>query len=244
MRNMAKLTAVLLLLAAGPVLWPLLKKSPQEKFLHSRELATQRLAEHLARTLPGQRALVVSNPFARAKGGAILAQEEAGLRGLRQGFAKQIVLEAVVFPELKPAAQQAPESMELPPDATTPLSFMVTEDAFDKLAGQHPSCKLMVSLIGLPAELNRVELWQPASPVKFALLLPDLRVVGDTEAVRRAVQSGKITAMVCQRPEIAGPGASVGAEFDRQFLLVSAANIDEVLRRFPKLFGAALPETP
>ena len=151
MKNFAKLAAILLLLVAGPALWLFLKKSPQEKALHSRELATRRLAEHLARTLPGQRALVVSNPFAQARGGAILAQEEAGLRGLRQGFGKQIEIEAVVFPELKPAAQQAPESIELPPDATTPLSFMVTEDAFDKLAGQHPACKLMVSLIGLPS---------------------------------------------------------------------------------------------
>jgi hypothetical protein len=243
MKNFAKLAAILLLLVAGPALWLFLKKSPQEKALHSRELATRRLAEHLARTLPGQRALVLSNPFAQARGGAILAQEEAGLRGLHQGFGKQIEIEAVVFPELKPEAQQAPESIELPPDATTPLSFMVTEAAFDKLAGQHPSCKLIVSLIGLPAELNRVELWQPASPVKFALLLPDLRVVGDTEAVRRAVKSGKITAMICQRPD-AGGREVTGTEFDRQFLLVTAENIDEVLRRFPKLFGAALPEAP
>ena len=244
MKDLAKLAAVLLLLAAGPALWFLLKKSPQEKALHSRALATQRLAEHLARTLPGHRALVVSNPFAQAKGGAILAQEEAGVRGLRKGFAKRIALDAVVFPELTPAAQQAPQTIELPPGATTPLSFMVTEDAFDKLAGQHPSCNLIVSLIGLPAELNKVEVWQLASPMKFALLLPDLRVVGDTEAVRRAVQSGKIAAMVCQRPEVAGAGASAGTEFDQQFLLVSAENIDEVLRRFPRLFGAASPEAP
>lgn len=243
MKDLAKLATVLLLIVAGPAIWLLSKNSPQANAVHSRELATQRLAEYLAQTLPGQRALIVSNPFAQSRGGMILEQEEAEVRGLRHGFAGQIEIEAVVVPQLKPAALQSPQSFELPPDATTPLSFMIEEGAFDQLAGQHSACKLIVSLIGLPADLNRVELWLPANPVKFGLLLPDLRVVGDKEAVRRAVKSGKIAAMICQRPD-ASATDSAKTQFDRQFLLVNAENIDDVLGRFPKLCGAGLRTTP
>ena len=61
--------------------------------------------------------------------------------------------------------------------------------------------------------------------------------------MRVASTSGKITAMICQRPD-AGERGVTGTEFDRQFLLVTAENIDEVLRRFPKLFGVAMPDAP
>src|SRR6185369_6935232 len=119
----------------------------------------------LAGRFPGARALIISNPFAQTKGvgGNVKAYEEAGVRGLRRGFGSKIAIDA---------------------DTTTPMSYLVAPDAFDKIAKQHPSCSLLVSLIGLPADLSKVELWQATDGPKLALLLPDLRMVGDAAAVR------------------------------------------------------------
>jgi hypothetical protein len=235
---------ILFLALAGVAvgLWFLLKRGPQEDALRSRALATRGLAESLAGRYAGHRALVVSNPFTRQTGRAegIYAQEKAGLRGLAEGFQGKVTLEAVVFPELKPEAAQNPRAMILDPSSPTPLSFLVADGAFDKLAREHPHCDLIVSLIGLPAELRRVEAWRQDSPVKFALLFPDLRLMGGRTALREAMQREKLAALVLPKPNAPSEQTPLGAdhknEFDKRFVLVTADNLEQAMQRWPQLF--------
>src|SRR5262245_55644406 len=196
------LLVVLLVGAAFAAGWAVLKKTPEQRAFLSRELATEGLADYLAQKYPGQRALIISNPYTQQRGleKGIYDQEEAGVRGLRKGFAGKVVLEAVAFPELKSAAQADPRAVEIAPGSTTPLSFMVAEDAFDKLARQHANCDIIISLIGLPANLGRVEAWSTPGKPKFALLLPDLRMVGDGAAVQHAMKTEKLAAFVLNKP--------------------------------------------
>ena len=229
------------ILLAG-ALWFFLRPDPHQDALGARALATRGLAEHLARTFPGQRALVLANSFSREKGMArgTVDMEEAGLRGLRAGFGQRVVLEAVAFPELKPGALENPRALLMDGATTTPLSYLVTDEAFDQLARQHPACELIVSLIGLPAELERVECWRAPGRPWFALLLPDLRIIGDAAAVRSAMQSGKLAAFVCPRPGASDTPVSMGedfaAAFEKRFVLVTAANLDQVIQTHPNLF--------
>ena len=95
----------------------------------------------------------------------------------------------------------------------------------------------MISLVGLPAALKEVRCWQNEKP-KFALLLPDLRFVGNAAAIQRAVQNGKLAAFVLAKPgapdsraALKGPG-----EFDQRFILVTRENIDGVIADYPQLF--------
>jgi len=180
------------LVAAAFGAWFWLKPNPHADALRVRELATRSLAEFLARTHPGKRALIVSNPFTQQTGTAkaILETEQAGVRGLREGFGPKVTVAAVVFPELKPEAWENPRDLLNDADTTTPLSYLVAPEAFDKLARQHPDCELIVSLIGLPVELSRCEVWNVPGPPRFALLLPDLRMVGDAAAVQQALRVG------------------------------------------------------
>jgi hypothetical protein len=232
----------LLLVAVAYGLWFALKPDPEGNALRTREFATRGLAEHLARTQPGKRALVISNPFTQRKGTArgILQMEEAGIRGLRKGFAGKVTMGEVVFPELKPGALENPRAQITDADTTTPLSYLVATDGFDKLARQHADCEILVSLIGLPAELNECEAWKSPGAPRFALLLPDLRVLGDTAAVQAAVKSGKLAAFVVRKPgapdDGAPPGRDFKSEFEKRFVLVTAENVDQVLQTHPGLF--------
>ena len=126
---------------------------------------------------------------------------------------------------------------------TTPLSFMVAEGSFDKIANEHPGCEIIVSLIGLPADLEQLKIWEPTDPHCFAMLLPDLRIVGDLPAVRRAIEAKKIIAFVLNKhgapPEQASFTGSWKTEFDRRFLLVTSENFDEMVRQYPQLFELA-----
>lgn len=230
-----KVVLYLVVLLVGVSFWMVMRKGPMEGALQTRELATRVLAEELAQQYPGSSALVISNPFAEQKlvRRNIRAVEDAGIRGLQAGFGDQVTLKEVVYPE----AMSDPRSVYIP-DTTTPLSYLIAEDAFDRLAEANPECDLLVSLIGLPAQLDKVELWSRPGPPRLALLLPDLRMVPSADHLRQAMNSGKLSAFV-----LAKPGAARGPvqkddrqEFDRHFLLVTATNLNSVLTTYPGLF--------
>ena len=221
--------------------WTLARPTPYRNSLRARELATWGLADHLAAAFPGERALVFSNPFSQRKGTAkeIVAAETAGLRGLKRGFAAKVSLAAVVFPELRPNALDHPRSWFIDRETTTPLSYLVAPEAFDAAVAQHPDCRLVVSLIGLPVGLERIRCWQEPGGPHFALLWPDLRIIGNAAAVEQALRGGKLAAFVLPKPGAVSADAPLhGAnetEFARRYVLVTRSNFGQVLQTFPGL---------
>jgi hypothetical protein len=145
----------------------------------------------------------------------------------------------VAYPELMAAARDDPHAVFIGDGATTPLSFLVTFDSFDTLAAKFPECDLMISLIGLPAELEAVQCWHTPGKPAFALLLPDLQLIGVAE-IRRAVKEGKLVAFVLNKPGAVDSRNPVSrdwkAEFDKRYLLVTAENIEETISSYPQLF--------
>ena len=237
-RAIPLIIGALVLVTAG--VWYVLRSEPRGYALVARELAMRRLGEYLTQKFPGQRALLISNPFTQNANTAsdIVAMEKAGIDGFKKGISDKLVLEAIAFPELKPEARTNPRAVFIDGETTTPLSFLVGPDAFDKLAGQHPRASLFVSLIGLPANVKELQCWQEEKP-KFVLLLPDLRFVGNATAVKQSLQKGKIVAMVLPKP--GAPSVHHGVsktDFDRLFILVTADNIEQTMLDHPQLFPA------
>jgi hypothetical protein len=206
--------------------------------LGQRELATLFLGQHLAEHCPGRNVLVLSNPFSQKKDQPrhVYQFEKAGLNGLRRGVGASVKIEAVVFPELKPEFFQNPALVFIDPATTTPLSYLVAEDALDKIAKEHPAADIYVSLIGLPVHIRKTEAWKQKH---FALLLPDLRFVGDRATIVQAVKSRTLEAMILNKPgappEDQPLGRDLAMEFDRRFLLITAETIDAALKSFPNL---------
>jgi hypothetical protein len=210
--------------------------------LGQRELATQVLGHYLAQHCAGSKAIVMSNPFTQTSGqpSEVYQYEKAGLRGLRRGLGGAVTLEAVVFPELRPECQQDLASVYIDPATTTPLSYLVAPGALDAIVQKYPQARIIVSLIGLPVDLRDSRTWTKAGDKTFALLLPDLRMVGRQEEVRQAVLRRQIMAMVLNKP--GGPaedqplGGDLKMEFDRRYLLVTSENVDSLLKLYPRLF--------
>lgn len=233
----------ILLLAAVAAGWFFTRPGAVGTTLRVREIAARGLAGEVVRSqASGTKVLVLSNPFTQrpevAK--AIDEMEKAGMAGLIDGLKGKLPLEAVAFPELKPEAVQNPAAVLTGIETTTPLSFLIAPDAFDKAIQQHPDCNLVISLIGLPGDLATCGAWKASSPVKFALLLPDFRSITDSATIVQAVKSGKLVAFVLPKP--GSPDNNVPAnadwqsEFDRRFVLVSAANVEQVLHGAKNLF--------
>ncbi len=240
MNRHAALVAVLLVLGvAGAAGWWFFQRvgPAWRPALDSREVATRVLGEHLARVFPGAKALVIGNPFTLRSGQdpEIYAFEKAGIRGLELGFGGPGAIR-VVYPELHKEFLERPASVYVDPRTTTPLSYLVADGEFDRLAKANPGYDLIVSLIGLPLGIGESEVWLTTTTKPFfGLLLPDWRIIGGPEAVQQAVKSGKIAAAVINRRGAsaeadADAGADYHAEFERRFVLVTKENIDNLLR--------------
>jgi hypothetical protein len=200
--------------------------SPKSAALGARVDAMELLGAQIAKLCPKDNVLVFSNPFTKETGymDEKSRYERAGLRGLRKGLGTRSSV-VVVFPEIRPDYLADPQSVIIPPDSSTPLSFLVRASSVSQLADAHPECRVIVSLIGLPVGIERLRIWNEEDPRCFALLLPDLRVIGPPAEAREAFQRGKILAAVVEDLQTGDP------------LIVTRENVADVLTRQPKALG-------
>jgi hypothetical protein len=206
----------------GLGIWYFSRNEEQSRAFQERQIATRVLAEYLAKKFPTERVLVISNPFTELGASSdIKDMEKAGINGLREGFGEKVTLK-VVLPELKPEARSNPRALLKNPETPTPLSYLVADDALDKLVNANPTFELVVSLIGLPAALDKVQCWQKSGKPSFALLLPDLSFIGDLAEIQTAFKSGKLAAFVSLRQPTTLPQADVPPKFGEHFVLVTA----------------------
>ncbi len=207
-----------------------------------RELALQQLGAVISLEEPQARVLVVGNPFAARAGAddAIRQAEAASLRGLQRGLGPGAKYLGVGLPALRPEAERDPSAVSLPPGATTPLSFFTTAGAWDRLREAYPESTVWVSLIGFPADLAETRAWtDPAGP-RWALYLPDLRMVGSRAAIRTAFESRRLLALVILRPGAPAEAEPMAAdprqEFERRYLLATRETFEALADRWPQLF--------
>jgi len=203
--------------------------------LSQREIATRVLAEYVGKTARPKSVVIISNPFSQNPGrpAEVYAFQKASETGLRKGFGPNVEIK-VVFPKLKPEAERDANAVSIDPTVTTPLSYLVAENAFDEIAREHPESEIFVSLIGLPVNSASSAFWLKPGPPRLALLLPDFKVLVDPNAVRAAFKSGKIVAAVIPKPGVLLPDGATSSdykgEFDKRFILVTSDNIDQSLR--------------
>ncbi len=203
-------------------------RTPSEyaQHLDSKQDGLRMLAEFLSKELPGENVLVISNPFVLRPDASdkIKDHDTAGFEGLKSGFPQGIQLEKV-YPEISEAYQRNPAAVYIPPNSSTPLSFLVEGPSFDALADAHPNHKIMVSLIGLPAGVKKLKVWKNDHPARFAFLRPDFRILGSRSELIGQFESGKILAALIDDKTTGSP------------LVVTKSNIQDVLKEQPKSLG-------
>ena len=194
--------------------------------LGGRQHGMEKLGVQIAKLRPHSKVLVLSNPFAKESGflNEKSRYERVGLRGLAKGLGGGSTVK-VVFPEIRPEYFTNPQSVIIPPDSRTPLSFLMQPDSVDRLAEEHPECHVIVSLIGLPAEVQSLKVWDEKDPRCFALLLPDLRLIGGPSDVVGAFERGKLLAAVFEDAQSGDP------------LIVTKDNIAQMLEQRPQILG-------
>ena len=204
----------------------------QELAVNDRSQATAMIGQHLAEHFPAEKILLVSNPFTLEKGRdpSVYAFEEAGIAGLKTGIGKGLEIEAIGYPKLDDEYFRSPATFPVDPFSSTPLSSVMQEESFDMLAQQHPDCGVIVSLIGLPIAIAKSDVWRQATSPTFALLLPDLTMLGSIDNVTGAFESGKISCAVVPNPTRAETSAD-------DYTLITRDNVSETVSKHPEVFG-------
>jgi len=200
--------------------------SQKDAALVAQERAMKALGERIAKLKPQCQVLVLSNPFTKDAGylDAKAQCERAAVSALRKGLGRHAAV-TVVSPDIRAEYYTNRQSLVFPPECRTPLSFAIQPASVDLLADAHPECRVIVSLIGLPSGVERLRIWSEKDPRCFALLLPDLSVLGPPEKAMEAFESGKLLATADRDATSGDP------------LIVTRENFAEVLQLQPKALG-------
>jgi hypothetical protein len=198
---------------------------------NERSDAARLLGEALAKQFPGGRAVIIGNPYIAEdeRPGPLKAEQVAGIKGLKKGFRGEIDILDVVTPAMRDGAMINPRSLYYDPTSTTPLSYLMAPDAFDVVAREHPQATILISLVGMAWEPQKLNLWKADDGPAIGLLLPDLRVIGTTEQVRQAFQSGRIAAAVLANPR--------GENSNEPYLVATQDSIDALIREYPAILN-------
>ncbi len=225
-RRIIVLACSLVVVVIGAIALLTRNSGPKSAALAAREHAMEALGACIARLRPQCQVLVLCNPFAKDAGylDTKTQYERVALSGLRKGLGRRVPV-TTVFPEIRAEYYTDRQSLFLPPECRTPLSFAIKPASVDQLAEAHPQCRVIVSLIGLPSGVEQLRIWSDKDPRCFALLLPDLRVLGPPVKAREAFQTGKLLAAVDQDAASGDP------------LIVTRDNIEVVLQRQPQALG-------
>jgi len=214
----------------------------QRQALSRRELVLAELTQAAIRAVPRAGVLVIGNPFVQASGAdpGLRAVEEASVRGVERGIGTSGArFLGVVQPALREEAMRDPTSVLIPPGATTPLSFLTEKGSWDGIRAGNHGANLWISLVGVPTDLTETKAWRDPEGPRLALFLPDLRLMGGRDAVRSAMQSGRLVALVLGRPGAPPESEPIQAnhreEFERRYLLVTRETWASVVEAWPML---------
>ena len=225
----------LLALIAAPILFYGSKMFQEKREpLSQRQIATRVMAEYLKQKIAPKKVLILSNPYTQRKGGSggISSFQEAGEKGLQEGFGKNVQLKAV-YPRLRAEALQGAYSELVDPQSATPLSFLTATESWVELYQANPGYDLAVSLIGVPLTYRELRKNPLFEKTPLALLLPDWRMIGQNADIRSEFASGRIAAAVINRPGAnleTPPSSDYKKEFERLYLLVTPENAAQIFK--------------
>jgi len=187
------------------------------------------LGEHIAKTRPGARALIIVD--SKDNGSAII---KAGLEGLLKGLGDSVAA-SVDSPDFAPNNEQASaENIKISPEKMIFLMKKSKAESFDNLISKYSDCNVIISLIGLPENPEAMALWQIEPENRPYIALLRSRV----EKYRDAIMLGAINAAVTNKPgEPPRNKAKNNLEaFENRYLLITPENLPEIETKYPEMF--------
>ena len=177
---------------------------------------TYTLGKHLSHTMPGAKVLVVTSTIRKDN-----EFQQAKIKALKEGLSPATT--DVVFEALAGNNHEG-----------------VTAADMNKLFAKHKDCDLIITLIGLPFDMEKMKIWNQF--LKDKKKTPKLAIISeDIFALGAFIQSGLIVGAVVLNPKyrpIENPPvpANYDEAFKKRYLLITPKNVAAMSKKYPKLF--------
>jgi hypothetical protein len=194
--------------------------------------STRILGRHLADLAPAGKALVIveqpTHPLT-------LKPLLDGLsEGLAEGLGKAATIAAIDAPDLSSTAGTMEDGNNAVGGIGT-LEESLCAAHLDDLIAKHPDCRLVVSMIGMPADYSDMAIWteDPAQRPIVAVAL------GDVPMLKNALLGQAIHAVVLPHanPTSEAPSSDPQDVFDQRYLLATPENVEELAAEHENLFN-------
>ena len=192
------------------------------------------LGKQLAEKASGAKTLIIAEK-ARAND----TRTPELLQAFKDGAAGKLKIAAtatptVTWPEGK---QPKPEEMDM-----MPMNEMLKAKDYNDVISKYPDCNLIVSFIGLPNDVQNLNVWS-MPPDK----MPKLGLINcNYQNLKTAIQSGAVLAVVGINPtakfdEQPAPKEQKAA-FDRRYILITPENVVQIAETYKNMFEAEKPK--
>ncbi len=217
---------MLIVLVVGQIISAL--RTPQkerdliiENELQSNEYVMEYLGDYLGANFPGHKLLLIT----RSQSPASKQLHERMKNGLTRGINDRLTIMAQEAPPL-PAVSGEDDELD-----------RYNAEWFDAMIKLHPECNLVLTLIGLPHDIDAMKFWDLDTSIRPKLVV----AFGAVYELYHAVKSDHVAALVANKPsyqlDLDDPTKlNPMIVFNRQYLLVNKNNIDQVAQENPGLF--------
>ena len=189
--------------------------------------STYVLGKYLAKTRPNAKVLVIIGPKSEYN-----KRQEIQIDALKKGFGSAITNIKIDSPKLK--QQLGPNGKPIP-DLMLPMVDMMKAEDFNKLIAENKSCNLIITLIGLPMDADKLKIWgQFAQDPKKT---PKLCIVNaDISSFEKYIAKGLIPAVVTFNPDARYTEDPTPTDmfkaFDERYILITPKNVGEIARKY------------
>jgi hypothetical protein len=184
----------------------------------------EKLGKYLASKFGGESVLVVANSDFNTN-----ERTKRLISSLKDGLGSANV-EVTTITVPQPAGMPEEEGFVMP------VEEMMTAKDFDALLAQHKDRKLVVSMIGLPRDAQKMTIWKMSDAERPKIAIYN----GDVHAMKGAIQQGYIVAVTSYKPGIKysedAPPSDVDKAFDMRYLLITPENVEKVANEHKGLF--------
>jgi hypothetical protein len=185
------------------------------------------LGKYLKETYPEATVLIVADRNYEKSN-----RQQKLIDGLQEGLggaSTPVTIDTLEIPKDKKG--MAPEEMDM-----MPLEEIMTAKEFDALVKKHPHSNLIISMIGLPRDADKMKLWkkEESKRPKIALLNGDIHNLG------RAIKAGFIVAAVSYKPGVKFTEDPCPEDpekaFEERYIIITPKNIEAIAKKYPRLF--------
>lgn len=228
----------------------------KNEMVYNRSVGTV-VGRYLAEKFPGSKALVVVDKVKNS----VFDEQYSALKDAIKGKITIVAedMPTPVEPPPAPEGEAATSDAEgkaatgekpalyseegIPPQEISLRETMKAAD-FDALIQRHPDCNLIITFIGLPAEVEEMEFWHSEAKSEEKPDLPEKPKIaiinGDVYKLKNAISTGMVVAAVTYSPKAKFDEATAPSNpktaFDKRYLLITPENVESINEEFGGLF--------